>query len=944
MFYFNKFRCSILYSALLVVSFYSGFSIMKFDNVLVSSRSKSTFSPKASKQAVEGRWRYFNQMLSDPVTGKIPADARVKELKAAAKIPAKTDGLNKTNAVAYSWKEAGPNDVGGRTRALAVDVANSNTIIAGGVSGGIWKSTDGGSTWNLKTASDQIKNVTCIAQDPRSGHTNTWYFGTGELRGNTAGASGAPFRGIGIFKSNDNGETWNLLSRTAARPYVFASIYNYTWNIKVSPTTGTVFLASSFFGIKRSTDGGITFVDGKGTLNAHQYCDVAVTSDGKVIAALTPTGSATPDYNPGIWKSTDDGATWTEMTPSTFPAKYIRVVLATAPSNNTIAYALVQEDNTSNSIRFYKLDINGNTGIDRTNNLPAFSGRGGLDSQSSYNMVLAVKPDDPNFVVLGLTNLFRSFDGFATKPTDETKTWIGGYGSSNFQHENHHPDQHAIAFDPNDPKKMWSGHDGGLSYADDISQTTYAGEFPWTDKNNGYNVTQFYTVAIKPYSKDGVFMGGAQDNGSPAFFANGSTTGPSSDVSSGDGAYSYMGSIYAFTSSQYGRTFRVTYNKTGIPRNPFQSGGNQTGTWSEITPDGVQGSDGQMFINPFVVDPNKNNRMFYLDGEFIWRNNLIDQIPNYNNSATSKNWEKLTNFEAPTGAIYTALAYSTQPANILYYASYDGSTAPKLWKLTGAHTATSGAVQIVIPGAPAGSYVKDIEINPADADEVIVVLSNYNIVGLYRTTNGGSAWQAIEGNLTGESETLGSNTYWTGPSLRNAEIVNTANGKIYFIGTSTGLYSTQSIAGSNTFWVHESPNDIGNTVVAYLESRTSDSRVVVGTHGRGIWYGDPTTTAVDDEDELNPAGYSLSQNYPNPFNPSTVIGFTIPVSANVNLTVYNSMGEKVTELVSDVRQAGKNRVVWNAADDSGRRVSSGVYFYTLTSGNFVRSKKMILLK
>ena len=81
------------------------------------------------------------------------------------------------------WKEAGPIDVGGRTRALAVDVTNPNTILAGGVSGGMWKSTDKGATWQMKSTTSQVLSVTSLAQDPRPGNTNTWYYASGEYRG-----------------------------------------------------------------------------------------------------------------------------------------------------------------------------------------------------------------------------------------------------------------------------------------------------------------------------------------------------------------------------------------------------------------------------------------------------------------------------------------------------------------------------------------------------------------------------------------------------------------------------------------------------------------------------------------------------------------------------------------------------------------------------------------
>ena len=84
------------------------------------------------------------------------------------------------------WTQVGPDTLGGRTRALAIDVNDGNTLIAGAVSGGIWKSTDGGASWTQTLTPTQLLSVTTIAQDTRTGNTNTWYAGTGEYTGNSA--------------------------------------------------------------------------------------------------------------------------------------------------------------------------------------------------------------------------------------------------------------------------------------------------------------------------------------------------------------------------------------------------------------------------------------------------------------------------------------------------------------------------------------------------------------------------------------------------------------------------------------------------------------------------------------------------------------------------------------------------------------------------------------
>jgi hypothetical protein len=93
-----------------------------------------------------------------------------------------------------------------------------------------------------------------------------------------------------------------------------------------------------------------------------------------------------------------------------------------------------------------------------------------------------------------------------------------------------------------------------------------------------------------------------------------------------------------------------------------------------------------------------------------------------------------------------------------------------------------------------------------------------------------------------------------------------------------------------------------------------------------------------------PTTFELSQNVPNPFNPTTQLMFALPQAAKVNLTVYNVLGQRVTTLVDDYMNAGYQTVTWNGTDYSGRDVSSGVYFYRLSTDQFTDTKKMLLLK
>ena len=93
-----------------------------------------------------------------------------------------------------------------------------------------------------------------------------------------------------------------------------------------------------------------------------------------------------------------------------------------------------------------------------------------------------------------------------------------------------------------------------------------------------------------------------------------------------------------------------------------------------------------------------------------------------------------------------------------------------------------------------------------------------------------------------------------------------------------------------------------------------------------------------------PTDFVLEQNYPNPFNPTTTIRFSLPVAAEVELAIFNLLGQRVTTLVEGLRAAGRYTVVWDGRDDAGRPVASGVYFYRLQTDGFRETRKMLLVK
>jgi len=125
---------------------------------------------------------------------------------------------------------------------------------------------------------------------------------------------------------------------------------------------------------------------------------------------------------------------------------------------------------------------------------------------------------------------------------------------------------------------------------------------------------------------------------------------------------------------------------------------------------------------------------------------------------------------------------------------------------------------------------------------------------------------------------------------------------------------------------------------------TLRSPVRISASGEGI------ASSVEDLNPPNPNDFNLFQNYPNPFNPSTKIQFELPVSLHISLIIYNTLGQKVRELVDGWLDAGGHQITWDGRDDFNQQVTSGVYFLKLSinknqsPGEFIQVKKMLLLR
>lgn len=550
---------------------------------------------------------------------------------------------------------------------------------------------------------------------------------------------------------------------------------------------------------------------------------------------------------------------------------------------------------------------------------PNFGGElGDFDTQGSYNMMIKVHPENPDMVFAGGTNLYRSTDGFQT---EENSKWIGGYnpqGGANL-YPNHHPDQHNLLFYPSNPDRLLSASDGGLR----VSQDGTADSVMWSSINNGYITSQFFTIAQSKIEGNPTLIGGMQDNGTDLT----STSGVSNwqGIIGGDGGFAETtrSNNLWFASFQRGQTLRLTLD------DDFD-----ITSFGRIDPGSLvlQANSQYLFVNPFVLDPINENRAFFAGGNHLYYHPNVSQIPGGSQEPNPQGWVRVTENENLSGLV-SAVSISFDSKRV-----YFGTSSGQFFRLDGADDVLNFEVlDLTRSPLPQQGYISCIAVNPKDPDHLLVIYSNYNIPSVFESTNGGVTFTDISGNLEENPDGSGN-----GQSIRWGEIVPVTAGSLYLLGTTTGLFSTGETSGASTLWVQESRDLIGSAIIPMMDYRPSDGRLVVATHGNGVF----TTDIVDFEriEMEGPVedGFAILSNHPNPFTERTSIRYTLPEDDVVQVNVYTIKGELINNLLWAPQFAGVNEVVWEGTNTAGVPMSDGIYLYEILYRNVSRTGKIAL--
>jgi photosystem II stability/assembly factor-like uncharacterized protein len=689
-----------------------------------------------------------------------------------------------------AWEDLGPDNIGGRVRVVAPHPTIPSRLYVGAASGGIWRTDNSGATWQKTDGVFSSLSVTSIVFSPSN--SSVMFASTGE------GTAGIP--GAGIYKSIDGGLSWGLLPATLPSGNAYQSPWGFANRLAISPFNSGLLLsamggpyASTFGsgGLRRTTDGGITWA-AVGPLDK-ALCDIQF--DPHDATKIAAGGCASGG---GIYLSSDSGLTWTQNHISSD-----RVELKYAQATPGVLYAI------QNARMLYKSVNHGAT----------FTGIGNLSGflngtrNGFYNNSIWVDPVDSNHLIVGAVSAFRSIDGgvnFSVLPGNTTH--IGGV-MPNMPLP--HPDIHSIVSDINYDgvmnRRVYFGHDGGVSVAGDIAEVAAGNVNHWNSLTNGLAITQFYSVS----GKDNLIVGGTQDNGTlrrrfgRVWEVVAWGDGGMVNVPRGNMPYSF-GEIQEMT------PFRTNLAASSNPSEFFCLG---------ITESGCVGQSlVSLFIAPQVLDPNDDARIYSGGGIYLWVNeHAQDSIQSAWTPLYFDGWSAVS-----------AIAVAKSNSNIVWVGEANGRVSK-----TTNPSATPAVFVQVTPLRPDSSpdhrgTILSILVDRVDPQIAYLTYGGYRGDNVVRTMNGGTTWQSIHGNLPHAP------VHWIAqhPVMRSW----------LYVATEVGVFSSNN-GGATWSAVSQGPSVVRVTQLSWA----NDWTLLASTYGRGIFRANTARMSLTANSAISPS-------------------------------------------------------------------------------------------
>lgn len=858
----------------------------------------------------EQKWELtMNPSLGRPTPENLP---RIEREIEQFDLQERTPG----DAIDNTWQERGPNNIGGRTRALLFDPNDINNadpaddytrVFAGGISGGLWVNddiTDANSSWQLVEGFPGNLSVTVIVSDPND--SNTMYIGSGESY--TFGSA----IGSGIYKSTDGGVNWQQIiggndgtTDSINGVFIVDGIF-YVNDVVARNNNGTTEIYATFAsgqyseasspsnelgyeerGLYKSSDGGaswsrfpIQFPDG--TYMNPNDIEIDLNND----IWLTTTSDSFGNQGGSIFSSSD-GITFnfvfallntqrTELEPSsTTPGTFWVAADVGGGGSQADLYK------TTDSFGSITLLTEPN---DADNGIPASDY---TRQQAFYNLPIEVDENDNLYV--GGIDLFKYDNN--TDDWDQISKWQTGGGQQNIVASFVHADQHAIVFRPNDNTQAIIGNDGGVYYSDDIVNS--AGDATAIEPRNlNYNVTQFYYGAIGALdAADGDdFAGGTQDNGSLITLDAAAGVNSLNELLGGDGAFTDIDDQdgYMIASLPF-------LNHVFIP----YPGLNLSGAYFIVNDNNNTGD----FINTTELD--KNTNTLYANTS-IGSNARIGQFTNITSSGANVVRTDLTN----------ALLNSTPSA---FKVSADGQTVyaglrnGRLLKIEAALTTIRVWSNIQDPGF-LGS-ISDIEFGETEND-LYVTFHNYGVNNVWYSPDAGVTWEQKDGNL---------------PDIPVMAILTNplvADGAEVIIATELGVWRSSNFDTASPTW-SRSNNGMRSVPVLDLDLRTSDNTVLATTHGRGLFTGQFLPGILSTE-EFNASSFAI---YPTISDGNMTL--KSKNSGKATIAAYSIAGKQVSIKEMNLSQNTPSNL--NLSE-----LSSGIYILKIQQNDAVKTQKIVI--
>ena len=833
----------------------------------------------------------------------------------------------------------------GRIAAIdAVQEGQRLTVFIGTASGGVWKSFNGGTTFKPVFDKQPVQSIGAVTIDPKN--PKVIWVGTGE-----SWTRNSVSVGDGVYKSVDGGENWtNMGLHDSERISKILVNPNQTNTVYVC-APGKLWSDSDERGLYKTNDGGKTWTKILKGANASTGCSMISmdpTHPDTIYAGMWDfrrkgwtfrSGGDGPNAfsGSGLFKSTDGGASWTELTsPNAVglpPKPWGRSAVAIAPSKASTVYITIEAEIPRDGL--YRSDDSGKTWkqLDRSQN---------MIWRPFYFANLIVDPKDENKVYKPDGSLIASNDG--------------GQSFSNIS-GGAHGDFHDVWINPNNTDHVITGDDGGVWYSYDGGNRWWKGE--------NLPVSQFYHVSVDMDTPYHVY-GGLQDNSSwigDSSYPGGITNSRWENVYGGDGFWAFADTAdpdYIYAESQGGEMSRInrkTLESRNIKPLPQYKEGKLRFNWN----------------TPIHLSPTQKGTL-YIGSQFLFRSRDHGQTwERISSDLTTNDAEKqkqeqsggitVDNSSAEMHTTIFSICESPKDSNLIWVGTDDGNVqltrdGGKNWKNLTPN----------LKGLPRNAWVSSIDAGHFDAGTAYATFDLHTFGDMrpyvYKTTDFGNTWTQLIGP--------------TGDVKGYAHVVkeDIVNRNLLFVGTELGLWV--SLDGG-TQWAQYKGGEFPNVAVRDLAIHPRDKDLIIATHGRGIWIIDDITPLRSLTAELLaqdaafiearptvqrvPAGGGwvngdASFSGPNPTDEAVITYYQQKrhIFGDLKIEVLDS-GEKVVATIPSSKRRGLNRATWSmrlkaprvptAASaafgaTTGPRVLPGTYTVKMTKDKNIYTTQLVV--